>query len=423
MKNVAIYGNCQANALGGLLKISSEFSESYFFERTTPVHRIPLAEHANFLERRLPDLDLLICQPVSQKFRGGGYGTGDLINQLPCDCKVIFFPSLQFYGYLATSFPIKNLPLPVAQKIKEIFGVAGADLFHSSQIIEGFITGKKEHETLDVFLKGGSNDKNQVQKKLKSTLDIIEAAEKENSINIPFAEFCRNNFFKTKLFHSPRHPTGITFEFIVNHILSFLELKLLDSERDKIVKRDPLKHPVYPIQPFICEALNLEFDGGTKFMSKTKELDFKDLVSAFYELYTMTKPNILMKALSDYKKSTNYPFTGDIEGESKGSFKNGLKEGTWEYYWDNGELRIKGNFKNGLRIGVWEGYHPEKKLVYKSDKMDNRGLGSWMYIRQLMFKGKYQKGKKDGTWYWYWPKDGVMKAEPKEYKNGKEVRE
>ena len=118
-------------------------------------------------------------------------------------------------------------------------------------------------------------------------------------------------------------------------------------------------------------------------------------------VWSETMEDLIKKDGIYYKKSSNYPFTGDIEGESKGSFKNGLKEGTWEYYWDNGELRMKGNFKNGLRIGVWEGYHPEKKLVFKSDKMDNRGLGSWIYIRQLMFNGKYQKGKKDGTWYWY----------------------
>ena len=132
-------------------------------------------------------------------------------------------------------------------------------------------------------------------------------------------------------------------------------------------------------------------------------LDYKDLVK---------KDGIY------YKKSSDIPFTGDIEGETKGSFKNGLKEGYWESYWDNGELRISGYYQNGQRIGVWKGYHPKKKLIFKNNDKDNKKLGSWVHVKQLMFKGEYIDGKKEGTWNWYWLKGGAFKAETQEYRNG-----
>ena len=153
---------------------------------------------------------------------------------------------------------------------------------------------------------------------------------------------------------------------------------------------------------------------------------FLILISFFFCLTATNSWSLDYKDLSKkdgiyYKKSSNIPFTGNIIGDSKGSFKNGLKEGYWESYWDNGELRVSGYYKNGQRTGIWQGYHPEKKLVFKNNHKDNKKLGSWVHVKQIMFKGEYINGKKEGTWYWYWLKAGVMKAEPKEYKNGIEI--
>jgi len=46
-----------------------------------------------------------------------------------------------------------------------------------------------------------------------------------------------------------------------------------------------------------------------------------------------------------YKKFTSFPFSGEIEGQFKGLFNDGKKEGAWEAYWDNGQLYYKGSFK------------------------------------------------------------------------------
>jgi len=58
-----------------------------------------------------------------------------------------------------------------------------------------------------------------------------------------------------------------------------------------------------------------------------------------------------------YEKFTSTPFTGEVnEGRYKGSIKNGKKEGSWKYYYENGQLSAKGIFENGKSDGYWEFY-------------------------------------------------------------------
>ena len=54
-----------------------------------------------------------------------------------------------------------------------------------------------------------------------------------------------------------------------------------------------------------------------------------------------------------YKKFSDIPFTGEVEGRVQVRFKNGKREGSWVSYWDNGQLREKGDYKNGKREGRW----------------------------------------------------------------------
>ena len=79
-----------------------------------------------------------------------------------------------------------------------------------------------------------------------------------------------------------------------------------------------------------------------------------------------------------YKKFTSKPFTGDIDEElTKGSFKNGVMHGKWEFYYKNGQLKRKGKMKNGVEEGLFEEF------------WDNG---------QLMYRGNYKNGKLDGVW-------------------------
>ena len=60
-----------------------------------------------------------------------------------------------------------------------------------------------------------------------------------------------------------------------------------------------------------------------------------------------------------YKKFTDVPFTGKTTGQIQGSFKDGVADGPWVEYWDNGRLQSRIFYKNGKREGPW--------VVYQSD--------------------------------------------------------
>ena len=83
-----------------------------------------------------------------------------------------------------------------------------------------------------------------------------------------------------------------------------------------------------------------------------------------------------------YKKFSDVPFTGEVEGKSQGRVKNGKRDGPWVNYRDDEQLWSKGDFKNGKKEGFWI-YYWENGQLHK--------------------KGEYKNGKKEGRWITYSP--------------------
>ena len=101
-----------------------------------------------------------------------------------------------------------------------------------------------------------------------------------------------------------------------------------------------------------------------------------------------------------YKKFSDAAFTGKIEGLVQGSFEDGLTEGPWVEYHDNGQLWFKGNYKYGKREGPWVGYH------------DNS---------QLWFKGNYKDGNREGPSFRYYSDGRVQPEGTGTFKNGEKI--
>ena len=103
-----------------------------------------------------------------------------------------------------------------------------------------------------------------------------------------------------------------------------------------------------------------------------------------------------------YKKFSDVPFTGEIDGELiKGSMKNGKQEGEWISYSPNGQLRSKGNYKNGKEEGAWVHYWSNG---------------------QLDFKGNYKNGKSEGAWVGFEEDGRVKEFMTGTFKNGVKIR-
>ena len=68
-----------------------------------------------------------------------------------------------------------------------------------------------------------------------------------------------------------------------------------------------------------------------------------------------------------YKKFSDVPFTGEIDGKSKhttdkGVIVNGKMDGHWIRFWNNGQLHEKGRYIDGKLDGVWVNYDKKGNL-------------------------------------------------------------
>ena len=111
---------------------------------------------------------------------------------------------------------------------------------------------------------------------------------------------------------------------------------------------------------------------------------------------------------------------------------NGLPNGGWTAYFDNGNIQEKSLKKNGLLAGDFIGYHkdfaniPQKKCFYNNGNLEGefngyypsgKQMNSYQYIGNkiqgvyyeyfdsdslnLFIKGSYINDKKEGIWYTY----------------------
>ena len=100
-----------------------------------------------------------------------------------------------------------------------------------------------------------------------------------------------------------------------------------------------------------------------------------------------------------YKKFTDVPFTGEITGQGKRSIKDGLKEGVWVSYHNNGQLFQKGEYKNGKKEGVWVFYQDNGLLMSKGEFKDGKEEGEYVSYwsnGQFMSKGGWKNGERVG---------------------------
>jgi len=106
-----------------------------------------------------------------------------------------------------------------------------------------------------------------------------------------------------------------------------------------------------------------------------------------------------------YKKFTDVPFTGKLdEGVQRGAFKNGVRDGPWVGYHDNGQLGFRGAYKDGEPEGPWVEYHDNGQLFHKGEWKSGKREKPWVkyhYNGQLLYRGEYKNGEQEGPWVAY----------------------
>lgn len=124
-------------------------------------------------------------------------------------------------------------------------------------------------------------------------------------------------------------------------------------------------------------------------------------------VWALSMDDLVMREAIYYEKFSNIPFTGAVdEGNEKGVFRGGKKDGQWLLYSSDGQLLSDVTYADGKRFGTYRSFHPNGK-THNLGQFDNQGRmhGNWIYYSRfgdLTGDINYKHGKLHGSFKkWY----------------------
>lgn len=292
MNTYSIYGNCQAVALAKILSICDSFRNSYSYIRLKPVHRITHDEYFDLSENVAPNLSFLLSQPISEEYRGGGFGSKLLEATTE---RFYYFPSIQFHGYFVG---LKAMKMPSTMEFREQFrtsyGVSVTDIMHFDYILKAYLNGSSIVKTAELFYSKNLFSKEVVQREASSSLNYLQNKEQTLNLDFTLSSFISENFKKHRLFHTYRHPNSLLLTELATMILDKFDIQ--DCSKERLKNKDPLSHISYPIQRSVEDHLNLQF---SDFFLRINDmiLDVKEMVEFYFSIYSKFEKSSLAKLL------------------------------------------------------------------------------------------------------------------------------
>jgi len=142
------------------------------------------------------------------------------------------------------------------------------------------------------------------------------------------------------------------------------------------------------------------------------------LLSVGFPQTKMDINNLIERGGLLYAPNDNKPYTGNVFNfyengieELNGRYRNGIKNGKWTWWNEDGGTDSTGSYKNGLMNGKWTYYHENGQIHGQGRFMDGDG-GNPSESSGIPSNGRH------GRWT-FWHENG-QKSEEKTYKKGKQ---
>ena len=161
---------------------------------------------------------------------------------------------------------------------------------------------------------------------------------------------------------------------------------------------------------------------GDKYFKENDDKPFNGIV---FDLSKETGNKILeFRMVKGLKNGLYQEWSPDGNLKTKGKFINGMENGVWTQWSENGQKNYEENYKDGIKIGLWRGWYEngEKNFekIYKDDKRD--GLWTtWYKNGQKSSEGTFKDGVQDEL-EMYWYKNG-QKYREITYQDGELINE
>ena len=284
MKKIfTVYGNCQSTILAACLQQIKSFKDNFQYYRLPFCHRIT-SEQYNTLLTKIDGVDLILTQPVSCQFRGGGFDSQSLSKLAKTS---ISFPSLQFYGYFPslTRFKMPKLTEQLTTKVTTLLApyapLTRDSLYHYNDI-RMMIAENYSTSLICQYFDSGSRQETSIESCKSWSLSYLKEKELKHDL-IPISDYIECHWQKKFLFYTPRHPSGFVMAELVRRICDKLNLPVLEHELDKIRCKDHFSHirlyiPQWIRNNYLSDITEL---ANEKFFSMTAV----DTVSLYSNLY------------------------------------------------------------------------------------------------------------------------------------------
>ncbi|MBN2213077.1 MAG: toxin-antitoxin system YwqK family antitoxin [Bacteroidales bacterium] len=107
----------------------------------------------------------------------------------------------------------------------------------------------------------------------------------------------------------------------------------------------------------------------------------KDSVWSYYSYYDHK-----LKSRETYKKGIKHGFSYEYYPEGgcfeKTQWKNNLKDGIWEQYYEDGSVRLRAAYIQGKLSGSFTAYYLNKHPMVAGHYKDNKQEGTWIYYSE-----------------------------------------
>jgi hypothetical protein len=264
-KKILFLGSCQVNVLRGLFH-QGKFS----FENINQSKQVYNSndEDIDYLYKILPEIDVLVLQPVGDKYKSpeqkrhdtGALSSKNIISKVKKDCKVIFIPVMFYKGYIPQIIRPKLFKESNLHNIdrnllriyyKHRYENANKD---DSKIINDFI---------NIVNDTNFYNTNLIQEEIDESLQSIKVREEniikeyinnnDNIYLISIYESMKNNYKDKLLFQTINHPTKELYEYVFDELLNLLDLKT-----NNVIKCDPHSDDKTIIYSSVSKLLNFD---------------------------------------------------------------------------------------------------------------------------------------------------------------------
>lgn len=255
MNRVAFVGNCQMEAIAGILEHKSNYTDFHEIQQVLVIHNITRSELLDFYGRNLKDLDILYCQHISDGYRldsededGISVFSLKYMREIaPSTCRIVVLPNMYFSGY----FPEMTYLYDEQGKHVVRYGIS----YHDKNVIERYVRTKCLNAIIYTadFYNEEFYDTEFVRGCLESNWEQME--KRDMLCDIKMYPYIKDNYSKIRLFNTINHPTGHLLTIICRELMDHLGL---DCEVD--FPDHGLNEVIFPIYKSVIRALDLKFE-------------------------------------------------------------------------------------------------------------------------------------------------------------------